>query len=490
MRNPPAVTPGSPSERPNVLREGLSLFCQRHYPRLAVLTLLLAALNIGYRLDREVVTTWDESLYATSAAEMAESGNWLVTTFHGDVDYYNTKPPLNVWMIAASFRMLGTGLLPLRLPSALAAFLTVWVLQWWCRRCFGALPAILTTVVLSTTFAFLYVHSGRSGNPDAWLTLVVLLTVVTLWAAKTSPLRLAWLGPLAAAAFLLKGSSVLLPLAIVGCVLTVRRVRRTDLTGLLLATGLFLAPAGAWAVARWRFDQWRFFDAMYNYDFVARTLHYIEGHEHGPLYYLHVLQKDHYDWLSVAVILLVVLLITRRERSRPVGIPVDRDTGMLLAVWAGATLLIPSVMATKLAWYLDPFYPVFAIGVTFIVVAALDAFTLRTQRREQLLVTCMVALGFVVAEGKLVWYSYHQRDLSGSLQGFFLESSRTLEGRRVIAERWDAADQFVLEHIAGGTPVTGDPQQVASRTDHHDLLILESSKETGWALTSVREISP
>ncbi len=270
--------------------------------------------------------------------------------------------------------MLGTGLRSLRLPSALAAFLTVVVLQWWCRRCFGALPALLSTVVLSTTFAFLYVHSGRSGNPDAWLTLVVLLTVVTLWAAKASPLRLAWLGPLAAAAFLLKGSSVLLPLAIAGCVLAMRRVRRADVTGLVLATGLFLVPAGAWSIARWRFDRWRFFDAMYNYDFIARTLHYLEGHEHGPFYYLHVLQKDHYDWLTVAVILLIVLVLTRHERTSPVRIPVDRDTGILLGAWAGTTLLIPSVMATRLAWYLDPFYPVFAIGVTLVIVAALEGF--------------------------------------------------------------------------------------------------------------------
>lgn len=262
------------------------------------------------------------------------------------------------------------------------------------------------------------------------------------------------------------------------------------MTGLLLAAGLFVVPTGAWAIARWRFDRWRFFDAMYNYDFVARTLRYLEGHEHGPLYYLHVLQKDHYDWLSVAAILLIVLVMTRHERTRPVRIPVDRDTGMLLGVWAATTLVIPSVMATKLAWYLDPFYPVFAIGVTFVMVAALDAFTLSTQRRERLLVGCMMALGFVVAEGKLAWYSYHQRDLSGSLQGFFLQSSQMVEGRRVMAERWDPADQFVLEHIAGGTSVTGDPQQVTNGADQLDLLILEASDDRGWSLNSVRDVSP
>ena len=147
-------------------------------------------------------------------------------------------------------------------------------------------------------------------------------------------------------------------------------------------------------------------------------------------------------------------------------------------------------MATKLAWYVNPFYPVLAIGVTLVIVAALDAFKLSTQRREHLLVASIVMLGFVVAEGKLIWYSYHQRDLSGSLQGFFLESRHMVEGRRVMAERWDPADQFVLEHLAGGRPVTGDPQQVASGAGEHDLLILGASDDRGWSLTSVRDMLP
>src|SRR3954470_14266452 len=117
---------------------GIAAFCDRHYRVLTLLTLTLAALNLGFRMDSEVVTTWDKSLYATSAAEMVKSGNWLVTTFHGDVDYYNTKPPLNVWLIAASFKAFGISLWSLRLPSFVAAFATIAVLQWWVRRSINA----------------------------------------------------------------------------------------------------------------------------------------------------------------------------------------------------------------------------------------------------------------------------------------------------------------------------------------------------------------
>jgi len=476
----------SPPVRPTA---GIAAFCERHYVMLAVVTLILAALNLGYRLDREVVTTWDESLYATSAAEMVQSGNWLVTTFHGDVDYYNTKPPLNVWLIATSFKLFGISLWTLRLPSFLAALATIAIVQAWCRRALNATTAILATLVLSTTFGFLYVHSARSGNPDAWLALDILLTVITLWSARMSPWRLVWLGPLAAVAFLLKGMAVLLPLSIVAAALLIWRVPRRTLAPLAVAAALFAVPTGAWALARWRFDRWRFFDGLFNYDFVALVSRPLEGHGHSWLFYLNILQKDHYDWLVTAAVLLLVTVLARRDRH-PLRVPGNRDVRLLLSVWAGATLLIPTLMATKVAWYLNPFYPLFAILVAVIIATSIEAFPQPSQRREQVVIAAMVLLAFVVAEGKLVWYSYHQRDLTGSLQGFFLDSSEMVKGRRVLLEEWDPADQFVLTHLAHGQPVTGNPQQVAVGADEHDLLILMPAQDGGWVLSNALDLLP
>jgi len=461
---------------------GIAMFCERHYVLLALITLSVAAFNLAFRLDRELVTTWDESLYVTSAAEMVKSGNWLVTTFHGDVDYYNTKPPLNVWLIAVAFKAFGIHLWSMRLPSFLAAFATIATLQWWCRRCFNAVTALMSTVVLSTTFGFLYVHSARSGNPDAWLTLVIVLTVITLWSARTSPRRLVWLGPLAAVAFLLKGTAVLLPILIAFSVLAVWRVDRRGLAALFAACGVFLVPTGAWAVARWRFDRWRFFDGLFNYDFVARITHPLEGHGSGPLYYFNILQKDHYDWLVTGIILLLVLALSRRDRQ-PIRLPLNRDMRVLLGVWGVATLLVPTVMATKLPWYLNPFYPLFAIGVAAIIATGFDAFSQPGHRRERIVIATMVLLAFGVAESKLLWYSY-KRDLDGSMQAFFLESREMVEGRRVLLEEWDPADHFVLTHIANGLAVTGNPEEVLAGADEHDLLILMPAQDGGWVLTN------
>ena len=50
-----------------------------------------------------MVQVWDESLFAITAGEMVDSGDWIGTTFLGTLDYYNSKPPLNVWLITLAF---------------------------------------------------------------------------------------------------------------------------------------------------------------------------------------------------------------------------------------------------------------------------------------------------------------------------------------------------------------------------------------------------
>jgi hypothetical protein len=245
-------------------------------------------------------------------------------------------------------------------------------------------------------------------------------------------------------------------------------------------------PTGAWAIARWRFDRWRFFDGLFNYDFVARLSRPLEGHDHGWFYYLNTLQKDHYDWLVTAIVVALVLAFARRD-EHPVRLRINRDLRILLGVWAAATLLVPTLMATKLPWYLNPFYPLFATGVAAIIGAGFEAFSAPSHRRERIVMAAMVLLAFGVAESKLLWYSYNQRDLAGSMQGFFLKSPDMVQGRRVLLEDWDPADHFVLTHIVHGEPVTGNPEQFAAGADEHDILILMPARDGGWAVSSASD---
>jgi 4-amino-4-deoxy-L-arabinose transferase-like glycosyltransferase len=331
----------------------------------ALAVLIVAAFNLFFRLDREIVTEWDESLYAISAAETVTHGNWLAITFGGALDYYNTKPPLNVWLIALSYKAFGINLVSLRLASALAAWTTVLVLILWGRRAFGAATALFAGLVLSCAYGFIYVHSGRSANTDALFTLLIVLTVVVLWAARDQPWHLAWLGVVFAAVFLLRGMAVLMPAMLAAAVLVFgHRGWRDRLLPLITALGLFVVPVGAWALARWRFDRWEFLGPLFAYDFVARSAIPLEGHTGSLLYYPNNLQKDHYEWLLAAAAALWLFPLSReRLRCFWAELHGDRYRQSTMAAWLGATVVIPTLMQTKVAWYLNPFYPLFALIV-------------------------------------------------------------------------------------------------------------------------------
>ena len=195
---------------------------KRRQVALVIAVLILAAFNLTFRLTSESVTQWDESLYANSALDMLDGGSVVVTTIGGEVDYFNAKPPLNVWLIAGSLRVFGRSLLALRVTAVVAAWLTVAVLLLWARRRIGHDAGLFGALVLSTSFGFLHVHSSRSANPDALLALLLLLTVITLDGAAARPWRRVWLGPLLTGVFFLKGMAVLLPLLLIA-VLEIRR---------------------------------------------------------------------------------------------------------------------------------------------------------------------------------------------------------------------------------------------------------------------------
>jgi 4-amino-4-deoxy-L-arabinose transferase-like glycosyltransferase len=275
---------------------------------------------------------------------------------------------------------------------------------------------------------------------------------VTLWAEQHNPWRRIWLGPLAAAVFLLRGTAVLMPLAIMLAVWFGRkRTRHIPWQASATAVLLFAVPVGAWAIARWRIDGWRFFNLMFNYDFVARSFTVIEEHPGTPLYYLNILQKHHYDWLLAGVAALFLSPVpwrTLRERLIPFWHG-DDGMGVLLGSWAAVTFFVPTVMRTKLPWYLNPFYPVFALGIAWLLVKGLSLDWTGPLRRRGAILAGVIVVCFGVAEGKMIWYSYAYRDISDTAQGMLLKERKRLKNRRVFFDEFGRADIFVAGGVVG-----------------------------------------
>src|SRR3954452_17384621 len=80
-----------------------------------ILAFVLLAAGIGLR------DPWpsDEPRFTLAAKQMVESGDWLFP--HRGHELYADKPPLLMWMEAASYKLVGEWRIAFLLPSLLAA---------------------------------------------------------------------------------------------------------------------------------------------------------------------------------------------------------------------------------------------------------------------------------------------------------------------------------------------------------------------------------
>src|SRR5262249_32300450 len=164
--------------------------------------------------------------------------------------------------------------------------------------------------------------------------------VITLWSEVEHPAHRVWLGPLLAAAFLLRGMAVLMPLMLVVVVSVWRERGRSLWAPTLGAVALFALPVGAWVIARHHVDGWAFLERLFMYDFVARSLRTIEDHPGGPFYYLNILQKHHYDWLAAGMVTTVLFPLAWQQLRGATDWRARCGAAPLLVAWIAITLLV------------------------------------------------------------------------------------------------------------------------------------------------------
>ncbi len=128
-----------------------------------------------------------EARYAEVARKMLETGDWVTPQFRYGVPFWS-KPPLAVWVTAASMGVFGVNEFAARLPALLCCLgiaALAWVLA---RRALGADIAVRTVAVLATTALF-FVAAGAVMT-DAQLSLGTTLSMVAFYmAVRGDPAR-------------------------------------------------------------------------------------------------------------------------------------------------------------------------------------------------------------------------------------------------------------------------------------------------------------
>src|ERR1700722_19320642 len=184
---------------------------------------LLAAIALGLGINRAGMASGyvdpllhagaqDEAVYGHAAARMVRTGHWMTPVF---LDRFMlNKPPLLMWLGAASMRVAGINPLALRLPVLLAGVLSCVLIYWWLRRS-RPLPVPITGVALLLGTP-LFHDMNRTFMTDGVLTLLVAAAMLVLAADPRCERRWTALafGGLSGAAVMTKSAAGLLPLLI------------------------------------------------------------------------------------------------------------------------------------------------------------------------------------------------------------------------------------------------------------------------------------
>ena len=140
-----------------------------------LIILVFAASLLFTTIGTVSLSEWDESRNGMNAFEMYHNGDYVNSYYAGELDTWNAKPPLVIWLIVASYKIFGFNEFALRLVSALATMLFFYVLFRLVELFDTALTAFITCLILLSCKAIIGWHVGLNGDFDA--TLVLFLTL-------------------------------------------------------------------------------------------------------------------------------------------------------------------------------------------------------------------------------------------------------------------------------------------------------------------------
>ncbi|UYW74621.1 glycosyltransferase family 39 protein [Pseudocitrobacter faecalis] len=123
---------------------------------------------------------WDEGRHGVSAIEMTQSGNYIINTYAGAVDYWNLKPPFSFLPTAFAVSIFGKSVVTARLASGLFACILLLTLSYIYKNRYNTKTAITAlSLIVGCTFIF-FRHAFRTADADSLFLLTMTLAVVSL----------------------------------------------------------------------------------------------------------------------------------------------------------------------------------------------------------------------------------------------------------------------------------------------------------------------
>ncbi|WP_457679482.1 ArnT family glycosyltransferase [Thermovibrio sp.] len=298
----------------------------------------------------------DEPKYLEAAWEMIKKGDYITP-------YYNyhfrfDKPILIYWIIVLGYKVFGVGEFGGRFFVSLFGVFTVLLLFWWLSRREGEEFAFVSSLVLLTSLDFIIMSSVAM--PDIVLTFFIAATLITFYegyfTGSKNFYRLSFL--FSGLATLTKGPvGLVLPGLAVIVFLALRRELLKTLkqipwfSGFLIYFAVVLPWYGAIFVKHGR----EFFMDFIVFHNIRRFTGKIPGHPTQWWYYF-----ANYFWLYLPWSFVFPFALYRLFKTRTA---ITESVLNYSTVWFFTVFLFFQIAHTKLAHYLLPSFPAFAVIV-------------------------------------------------------------------------------------------------------------------------------
>jgi len=334
-----------------------------------VFVLLIAALPLFAHLDEAPIQVWDEMRSAVSAFEMNKSGHFILTMFDSKPEEWSTKPPMLIWTLALSLRFLGYNEMAVRLPIAIAALLTCFLIYGFIKRRTGrAFPGLLAVFVLVTTKGYVAIHGTRTGDYDALLTLFTTATALCLVNFIEEEKR-GWLwlsGISLIAAVLTKGVAGLFIVPALVLYIFIRKKWKLVLGSkdLYWSIALFVLIIGGYYFLR-NFYQPGYLQLVWQNELGGRYNQVIESHAGDAWTYYNDLNNTSFSWWMPFLIPALLMGIFSKDLR-------IRNIILFATLNVLSIFLVLSLASTKLPWYLIPIYPFLAIASGLFIFQCLE----------------------------------------------------------------------------------------------------------------------
>ena len=363
--------------------------------------LMLGGFLFFYQLGAVPLFDLDEAIYAETAREMVESGNWLTPQFNYSPDF--DKPILLYWFMATAFKTFGLSEFSARLTSAVFGLALLMVTYGLTRRVASPRAGLLAMLILASSLEMVVI--SHAALTDMLLVFFITAAVASFYMLYKTE-RAIWVVGIyltAALAVLTKGPvGLVLPGSVIFLFIVTVGPLKKLFREIQLGWGIliFCAVAVPWYAAMFRLHGEVFWKSFFLHHNIERFTSVIGGHAGAPFYYLGVLAIGFFPWVAFLPASVVSILHGSNlpERWKNLGrFPANHPFEWFLLLWVAVVFIFFTLAGTKLPSYIAPAFPALAIWVACYLDQRMDAAWLTTRVENRLTVGLMGGLTVVAA---------------------------------------------------------------------------------------------